>query len=77
VVAKANSQINILHGSVRSGKTYCSLIRFLIEIDEAPPGDMVIVCRDAFAFRRNILPLLYQLIGNDARYLQGNALLEI
>lgn len=38
---------------------------------------MVIVCRDAFAFRRNILPLLHQMIGNDARYTQGNSLLEI
>ena len=76
-IAKANRQINIWHGAVRSGKTYSSLIRFLIEVSEAPSGDMIIVCRDAFAFRRNILPLLHQLIGNDARYLQGNALLEI
>lgn len=38
---------------------------------------MCIVCRDAFAFRRNILPLLHQMIGNDARYTQGNSLLEI
>jgi PBSX family phage terminase large subunit len=53
------------------------LIRFLIEIHAGPPGEMVIVCRDAFAFRRNILPLLHQLVGNDARYLQGNGLLEI
>lgn len=44
---------------------------------EAPAGDMCIVCRDAFAFRRNILPLLHQLIGNDARYMQGTSLLEI
>lgn len=76
-IATSNHPINVWHGSVRSGKTYSSLIRFLIEVDQAPPGEMVIVCRDAFAFRRNILPLLYQLIGNDARYLQGNALLEI
>jgi len=77
VIATANAPINILHGSVRSGKTYCSLIRFLAEVYEAPPGEMVIVCRDAFAFRRNILPLLFQLIGADARYYQGNSLLEI
>lgn len=69
--------INIWHGSVRSGKTFSSLIRFLIEIEEAPPGEMAIICRDAFAFRRNILPLLFQLIGNDARYLEGKGLLEI
>lgn len=62
---------------MRSGKTYSSLIRFLIEIDKAPPGDMVIVCRDSFVFKRNVLPLLFQLVGNDARYLQGNSLLEI
>ena len=76
-IAKSNNPINIWHGAVRSGKTFSSLIRFLIEIAEAPPGEMVVVCRDAFAFRRNVLPLLHHLIGDDARYLQGNALLEI
>lgn len=76
-IAKSNKQINIWHGAVRSGKTYSSLIRFLIEVDEAPPGEMAIICRDAFAFRRNILPLLFQLIGNDTRYLEGKGLLEI
>jgi len=76
-IATSNKPINLWHGAVRSGKTYSSLLRFLIEVSEAPPGDMVVVCRDAFAFRRNILPLLFQLIGGDARYLQGNALLEI
>jgi PBSX family phage terminase large subunit len=76
-IANSNKPINLWHGAVRSGKTYSSLIRFLIEVSEAPPGEMVCVCRDAFAFRRNILPLLYQLIGNDARYMQGTSLLEI
>lgn len=38
---------------------------------------MACICRDAFAFRRNILPLLYDLIGNDTRYLEGKGLLEI
>jgi PBSX family phage terminase large subunit len=77
-IAKANKQINIWSGSVRAGKTYSSLIRFLIEVLEAPEGgEMVIVCRDAFAFRRNILPLLHQMVGNDARYLQGSSLLEL
>lgn len=38
---------------------------------------MACVCRDAFSFRRNILPLLYILIGNDVKYLEGKGLLEI
>lgn len=38
---------------------------------------MAIVCRDAFAFRRNILPLLFQLVGNDIRYLEGKGLVEL
>lgn len=76
-ITTSNSQINIWHGAVRSGKTYSSLLRFLIEIDEAPPGQMAIVCRDAFAFRRNIIPLLYQLIGDDFRYFEGKGLIEL
>ena len=75
-IRESNKPINIWHGSVRSGKTYSSLIRFLIEIAEAPDGEMACVCRDAFAFRRNILPLIFQLVGNDARYLEGKGLLE-
>lgn len=76
-IKESNKQINLWHGSVRSGKTFSSLIRFLIEVSEAPDGDMVVVCRDAFAFRRNILPLLFHLIGSDVRYLEGKGLLEI
>lgn len=76
-IATSNKQINIWAGSVRSGKTFSSLIRFLIEIIEAPDGEMVIVCRDQFAFRRNILPLLLQLVGDDAQYVQGNGILKL
>lgn len=76
-IREANKPINILHGAVRSGKTYCALIRFLIEVSEAAPGEMCIVTRDVFAFRRNILPLIFQMVGNDAHYSQGNCLLEI
>lgn len=38
---------------------------------------MACVCRDAFAFRRNILPLIFQMVGDDARYLEGKGLLEL
>ena len=76
-IATSNKSINIWHGAVRSGKTYSSLIRFLIEISEAPDGEMAIICRDAFAFRRNILPVLFNLVGNDASYLEGKGLLQI
>ena len=76
-IATSNNKINIWHGAVRSGKTYSSLLRFLIEIKRAPPGEMVIICRDAHAFRRNILPVLYELVNEDVRYLEGKNLLEI
>jgi len=46
-------------------------------VQRAPPGEMVIICRDAHAFRRNILPVLYELINEDVRYLEGKNLLEI
>lgn len=76
-IAKSNKPINIWHGAVRSGKTYSSLLRFLIELAEIPQGEFAVVCRDAFAFRRNILPLFLDMVGSDAHYLQGNSLLEI
>lgn len=48
-----------------------------MEVIEAPSGDMAIICRDANAFRRNILPILRDQIDMDARYKAGISLIEL
>jgi len=36
-----------------------------------------VICRDAHTFRRNIVPLLYQFIGDEFTYLEGSGILKI
>jgi len=76
-IAKSTQKINIWSGAVRSGKSYSATLRFLIEVAEAPPGDMCIITRDANSFRRNVLPILRDLIGMDCVYKAGISLIEL
>lgn len=48
-----------------------------MEVAEAPPGEMAIITRDANSFRRNVLPILRQLIGMDAIYKAGMSVIEL
>ena len=76
-IKTSNNKINIWSGAVRSGKSYSATLRFLIEVQEAPPGEMAIITRDANSFRRNVLPILYKLIGNDPLYKAGLSVIEL
>lgn len=74
---ESRAKINIWEGAVRSGKTYASLWRFLEELIHGKPGEYAIISRTYDSFKRNILPLLYQLIGIDARYYAGKREMNI
>lgn len=76
-IAKSDKKINLWSGSVRSGKSFSATLRFLIEVAEAAPGDMAIICRDVNAFRRNVLPILKDLVGDDVVYKAGISLVEL
>lgn len=76
-VRTSTTQINIWSGAVRSGKSYSATLRFLIEVAEAPPGDMAIITRDSNSFRRNVLPILRLLIGEDPLHKGHLSLLEL
>jgi len=73
----SDAKINIWEGAVRSGKTYISLWRFLKELIHGPEGEYVLICRTYDSFKRNILPLLCEMIGTDAEYYKGNRELVI
>ena len=76
-IAQSNKKINIWSGAVRSGKSFSATLRFLIEVSEAPAGDMAIITRDANAFRRNVLPILRDLVGMDVVYKAGISVIEL
>ena len=76
-IAQSNKKINIWSGAVRSGKSFSATLRFLIEVAEAPPGDMAIITRDSNSFRRNVLPILRDLVGPDVVYKAGISVVEL
>lgn len=75
---ESNAKINIWEGAVRSGKTYISLWRFLVELTEGPVGGYVLITKTFDSFKRNVYPLLEQMIGmRDAEYYKGNRELKV
>ncbi len=70
----SNAKINIWQGAVRSGKTYISLWRFVKEImldKKELEGEFVIVARTYDSIKRNLIPLLYEMIGSAFQYYIG------
>lgn len=63
-------RINLLSGSVRSGKTYISLIKWALYVGSMPQHYEFVMCgKTLTALNRNCLILLEQLIGsNNFRY---------
>ena len=73
----SNAKINIWEGSVRSGKTYVSVWRFLKELSYGPPGEYCIITRTYDSFKRNLLPQITSKIGCDAKYYAGKREISI
>lgn len=76
-LAESTARINIWEGSVRSGKTYISLWRFIKELKEGPEGDYLIICRTYDAFKRNLLDILTGICKANARYYIGKRELHL
>ena len=62
-VTGSTRRINIAHGSVRSGKTIASLVRWVDFIRHAPPGNLAMVGKTERTLKRNVLDPLVDLIG--------------
>lgn len=74
---ESDARINVWEGSVRSGKTYISLWRWLKELTYGPQGEYCMVSRTYDSFKRNILPQLSRMIGTDATYYSGKREMSI
>ncbi len=70
VIANSTARINILDGSVRSGKTIASLVAWIMFVSEAPPGELLMVGKTERTLKRNILDVLEQIVGS--RYFKYN-----
>lgn len=60
IASIGQQKVNVWHGAVSSGKTFASLIGFLIEVPKAPQGGLIVICgRSLQTIERNILdPLM-------------------
>jgi PBSX family phage terminase large subunit len=65
-ILDSTARINIAEGSVRSGKTVGSLIRWAEYVDSAPPGELLIAAKTERTLRRNIIRPLQDYLGTRA-----------
>lgn len=70
VIANSTARMNILDGSVRSGKTIASLVAWIMFVSEASPGELLMVGKTERTLKRNILDVLEQMVG--PRYFKYN-----
>lgn len=64
VIANATARLNILDGSVRSGKTVASLVAWIMFVAEAPPGELLMAGKTERTLKRNVLDPLEQVVGS-------------
>ena len=64
-----DARINLLYGSVRSGKTFISLLKYALKVGEYPiESQHLLVGRTLTTLKRNCLLLLKDLIGDSFKY---------
>lgn len=59
-ICKATKKWNIAHGSVRSGKTVCTLFAFMHAVDQCPNSDIYMVGYSADTIYRNAIRLILE-----------------
>lgn len=60
---RSNSRINLWHGSVRSGKTFASVLRWLAFCATAPEGPLIMVGKTTRTLKQNILDPMKEMLG--------------
>ena len=61
----SDAALNILHGSVRSGKTVNCSIRWLEYLQTGPEGDLVMLGKTFATLQRNVLNDIFDIVGPD------------
>lgn len=71
-VRQANARLNVWEGAVRSSKTWCSLVAWLLFIRRGPEGNLLMVGKTERTLKRNVIDPLIEWLGVDrVRYVQG------
>jgi len=60
---EATHRFNIWVGAIRAGKTYASIRRLVHELKYGPPGEVMILGVNRQAIDRNILGIMYEILG--------------
>jgi PBSX family phage terminase large subunit len=62
-ILQSTARLNIWEGSVRSGKTIASIVRWLEYIKTGPQGDLLMVGKTERTLKRNILDVVEDVVG--------------
>lgn len=57
-IAWSTARINVWEGAIRSGKTLSSLLRWMMYVAKAPPGELIMAGRSVWSLSRNIFTQL-------------------
>lgn len=68
---ESTARANIAEGSVRSGKTWGTIAKWIKYIGNAPPGDLFMIGKTDRSLKRNIINPMLELIGSDMKYYPG------
>lgn len=64
-----DNRINLLTGSVRSGKTYVSLLKWAVFVGSMPENnEFLMTGKTITSLKRNCLGLLQELVGDNFKY---------
>lgn len=62
-IDNSTARLNIWQGAVRSGKTICSIVRWLEFVKNGPEGDLLMVGKTERTLYRNILGPIREIVG--------------
>lgn len=62
-ILNSNARINLWGGSVRSGKTIASILRWIDYLLTGPEGNLLMIGKTARSLERNVLDVIQELVG--------------
>ena len=68
---ESTARTNLWVGSVRSGKTWASIFRWIRYLSDAPDGDLLMIGKTGRTIYRNVIRPMEDLLGSSMRYFPG------
>lgn len=73
----ANKRINLWEGSVRSGKTIGSILKWIDYVGNGPQGPLIMTGKTNETLYRNVLQPMQEFLGADMTYSKGERILRM